>query len=240
MFWNQLMKKLKLCETKKLHYNKYLYKMQIRNTLGAIFRTEFQKEGPLSYARQNLDQLTESYRRGEPLTKKTYRTQTTVPLEDYFDAKDIYTILKSASDYKIRVEPWPSFYIYSNDRSMLISIANKIRNESTALWEPCPENAQFLLSNSNVIIVDTPTPFPIRITLNGNTVNSDFAKWLKSNRDKSRVGDKTLAIISESGYCNGLYFHIRDSKVLSLVTLLIGSNIRRIDKLVYKENIDKY
>lgn len=231
---------MELRETKKLHYNKYLYKIQVRNALNTIFRTEFQKDGPFSFARQKLDELTESYRRREPLLKTIFRTETSISEDDYLDAKDIYQILKSEKDYKIRVEPWPSFYIYSNDRNLLIKIASKIRNKGTILWEPGPDIANYLINNENIIIIDTPTNFPLRVTLNGNTVPKDFANWLESNRDKSRVGDRSLQSIVEYGYCNGLYFHVRDEKVLSLVTLLIGNCIRRVDKLVYKENIDKY
>lgn len=234
-------KKLKLYETKKLHYNKYLYKLQVRNALNTIFRTEFQKEGPLSFARGKLDELTDLYRRGEPLTRVVFRTTKEINVDDYLDAKDIYTILKTENDYKVRVEPWPVLYIYSNDRNMLVKLANKLRSKSSpALWEPSLESAKLLLSQSNTILVDTPTDFPIRVTFNTNKVPSEFAKWLRNNRDKSRIGDVALDNIESSGWCNGLYFHLRDEKVLHLVNLIVGKSIRRIDKLVYKGNIDKY
>ena len=37
------MNKLKLCETKKLHYGKYLYKVALSNPFDPWFRNEFQK-----------------------------------------------------------------------------------------------------------------------------------------------------------------------------------------------------
>ena len=33
---------------------------------------------------------------------------------------------------------------------------------------------------------------------------------------------------------------VRDEKVLNLVTLLAGHSIRNVEKLVYKDDIDKY
>lgn len=233
-------KKLQLFETKKLHYNKYLYKLQLRNPLNTIFRSELQKNGPFSFTREKLDELTDLYRRGEPLTREVFRTRKEVSIDEYLDAKDIYTILKSSNDYKIRVEPWPVMIIYSNDRDLLIKIANKIRSDNVSFWEPTLETASILVNESNTILIDNPTDFPIRVTFNTNKVPIEFANWLRSNRDKSRIGDIALSSIETGGWCNGLYFHVRDEKILNLINLIVGRSIRRVDKLIYKGNIDKY
>lgn len=232
---------MKLYETKKLHYGKYLYKLVLHNSLNVIFRTEFQKDGHLSYARQQLDKYTEDYRQGIPITRQIYRGIKEVTNEEYIDAKTIYTLLKKAKDYKIRVDPWGTLTIYTNNKKMCMSISNKIYNKRIEFWEPNPENVTALLNVSNIIISDVPTDFPIKVTLGrGRIPPMDFANWLKSNRDKSRVGNKALDIIERGGWCDGLYFYVRDEKVLSLVHLLVGANIRRIDKIVYKGNLDKY
>ena len=49
------MKLLKLHETKKLFYKKYLYKLFISNELNTLFRADLQKSKNLSYAREKLD-----------------------------------------------------------------------------------------------------------------------------------------------------------------------------------------
>lgn len=236
------MKSLRLCETKKLHYGKYLYKLVLANSLNTIFRTELQKDGHLGFARKMIDRLTESYRKGEPILEKRFRHTREVDIEEYFDAKDIYSCLKGMTDYKVRVDPWRSLIIYSNDRDSLLKIANKIRKNNIEFWEPNPESIQFLLTKNNVIVSDVPVTFPYKITLGrsrtGNT--ADLANWLKHNTDKSKVGDKALAEFERNGYCDGLYFYVRDKKVLMLVQVMIGSKIRRVDKLVYKGDLDKY
>lgn len=230
---------LKLCETKKLHYGKYLYKLVLSNKLNIIFRTDYQKNGNLSFARERLDAYTENYRRGEPIERQVYRTSKEVPILDYLDAKHIYTCLKDKTDYKIRIESWGSMIIYSNDKPLLLKIANKLQSGAKEFWEPNHDYIDSLLSNNNIILVDTPPEFPIRITLGRYKVDSSFAKWLRANRDKSRIGDIALKEIETSGLANGLYFYVRDEKILNLVSIIIGHNIRRIDKLIYKENIDK-
>jgi hypothetical protein len=233
------MKSLKLFETCKLHYGKYLYKVVIHNSLNVIFRSEFQKDNMLGHAREKLDVLTEQFRKGAPLMQSVYRTYREVTIDDYLDAKDIYTCFKSIKDYKIRVAPSSSLTIYSNDRDILLTIISKIRNSNIEFWEPGNEAKTLLLNNSNIILISTPTDFPIKVTLGNQKVNSDFANWLKANTDKSKIGSVALDCISKNGWCSGYYFYLRDEKVLSLIMLLVGSNIRRVDKLVYNTNIDK-
>lgn len=233
------MKKYKLCETKKLHYGKYLYKLVLWTSLSNIFRTGFQKSDDLAYARHKLDELTSLYRANKALTITYYRTAKEIPVEDYLDAMDIYSSLKKETDFKIRVEN-VHLYIYSNDKNMLQNLHSKIRSTNwTEFWEPKEENLATLLSGDNVIFVNTPPQFPLRITFNGKTVPKEFADWLKNNTDKSKVGPKTLESIEHHRWSDGNYFHVRDEKVLNLIYLIIGNNIRRIDKLVYRADIDK-
>jgi hypothetical protein len=231
---------LKLCETRKLHYGKYLYKLVLANSLNTLFRTELQKNGKLSYARYYLDKFTSQIQSGEPITRTVYRTTREIELETFLDAKDVYSILKKHDDYKIRVNPYNSLLIYSNDRSMLVKIANRMRTSAREFWEPNNEIATVLTNNSNIIVVDTKPPFPLKVTFNSNPINKDFATWLEANRDKSKIGDKALENLQLDGYLNGYYMFVRDEKVLNLVSLFIGGNIRTIEKLVYKEDIDKY
>ena len=234
---NQL---LKLCETRKLHYGKYLYKLVLANELNVLFRTEFQKDGKLSHARNQIDQLSSQLRDGGPLTQAIFRTTREIHLNDFLDAKDIYSILKKSKDYKIRVDPYSSMTIYSNDRAMLIKIANRMRTSARELWEPNADTLQLLSSTRNVIVVDTLPLFPLKITFKNGKINNDFSRWLHANRDKSRIGDKALRNLEEYGYLDGFYMYVRDEKVLSLVTLLVGAHIRCVEKLIYKEDIDKY
>jgi hypothetical protein len=42
----------------------------------------------------------------------------------------------------------------------------------------------------------------------------------------------------ENGYVDGMYFYARDDKTIQLCNLMLN-NIRRIDRIVSKRNIDK-
>jgi hypothetical protein len=231
------MNKLKLCETKKLHYNKYLYKLALANPLAPWFRTEFQK-GNLKMIRQRLDEYQTLYDIGKPLYRTVYRSEQLVTSEEFLDAKDVYVSLVNAEDYKIRVERWSGFCIYSNDKQFLLDLAGKLRCSAREFWEPNRKNINFLLETKNIVIVDTRPQFPLKITFNYKKIDPAFAKWLESNTDKSVAGEKTIQNIS-TGWASGNYVFLRDERVLTMVQLIVGHNIQRIEQLVYKDDIDK-
>lgn len=233
------MRLLRLCETNRLHYGKYLYKLVLLNPLHTIFRSDFQKKENLGFAREHLDRLTSDYRVGEPLLLTYYRTSKEISIEHYLDAKDVYSVLKQEKEYKIRVDQGQKLLIYSNDKAMLLKINSKMRKSVYEFWEPKDSNINSLLSEKNIIFVKTKPQFPLRVTFNGTRVPSTFANWLENNTDKARVGDKTLSTIKEYQWCDGSYFHVRDEKVLQLVEIQIAQCIRRVDKLIYNADIDK-
>lgn len=233
-------KKLKLRESKKLFYSEYLYKLVFRNELGNIFRSDLQKKEKLSHARIELDVFTELKRNNLPMIKKQWRANVTINEIDYFDAMDFYTALKSSNEYKIRIDPYHTVTLFSNNKQFLLDIANKLRTPNIEFWQPNEDHIALLTSNTKIQIVDEPPKLPLKIWFNNNRVSTDFANWLRVNNDKCKIGKIALESLEQYGYLNGLYIYLRDEKVLSLVTLLAGSSIRSVEKLVYRGDIDKY
>ena len=41
-----------------------------------------------------------------------------------------------------------------------------------------------------------------------------------------------LQEVKNNGYVNGMYFYVRDEKVLQLIQIIIGGNIKRVDKFI--------
>ena len=56
------------------------------------------------------------------------------------------------------------------------------------------------------------------------------------NPSKVKVGETCLEGIKKGQYVRGFYLYITDEKVLTLVNLMIGSQIARIDNIVYKSS----
>ena len=88
------MKLLKQYETKKLFFKQYLFKVELKNQLNIIFRSENQKSKSLDFAREQLDSFASNYRNGQPLVQKVFRTEREVPMDDYLGAKNLYLLLK--------------------------------------------------------------------------------------------------------------------------------------------------
>ena len=224
--------------TSKLFYRKYLYKLELSNNLNTIFRAERQKSKQLDYARDRLDELASNYRNGEPLIQTFFRTSREVPMEHYLDAKDLYLILKNQENFTLRIENGSSMCIYTNDNKLLDNIVEKLRITPIGHWKPS-RGTKEIVQVQDTIIVDSPPEFPFKVILKNEKIPPDFANWLRANRDKSRIGDKALHSIDNNIYMTGFYFYIRDEKVLSIVSMLVGHAIRRIEKLVYVTNVDK-
>ena len=141
-------------------------------------------------------------------------------------------------NYKIRVETGTSLTVYTNDIALLENITNRVEHTVQGIWQPAIGTKHLL--EHDTIIVDRKPEFPIRVLLKDEKVPTDFANWLRANRDKSRIGDKALQAVDNSYHLGGFYFHVRDEKVLSIVHMLIGHAVRGVYNLVYMPpTIDK-
>ena len=227
---------MRLYESKKLHYGKYLYKLAIVNSLASYFRTEFQPKGDLKWCKKRLDEVQTFFRPNTQFIEKPWgggsRFKDTIPVEHFFDAIDIYRHLKKHTEYKIRCE-MNTLHIYSNDRKMVVDLGNKLRQRYTELWEPNPDNVSLLQNNTNIILVNKKPDYEYKITLGKKPGHPSLAKWIDNNPKLAKMGDIAKHECYIGGYIKGYYFHVRDNKALSLAQLLVGDNIQRIDKFVY-------
>jgi len=233
-------KQLKQYESSKLFYSEFLYKLEFRNELNTIFRSELQKKEELSYARDMLDTMTEQYRNNQPLIKQAFRSEIPVELDDYIDAMTLYRTLKTNNEYKLRIDPGCLVTLFSNNKNFLLDLANKLTTAYINFHQPNEAHIKLLTSKTKIQIVDKKPNLPIRIWFNSTRIDKEFGNWIRANQDKCKIGKIALESLENYGYLNGLYMYLRDDKILNLVTLLAGQSIRSVEKLVYKGDIDKY
>ena len=214
--------------------------MVFRNELNVIFRSELQKKEKLSYARNQLDTLTEQYRNNLTLYKKQWRAEIVIDINDYFDAMTTYSVLKKSTEYKLRIDPYSTITLFSNNKDFLLDLGSKLKTDTLNFWEPNLDDIDILKSKTKIQIVDKIPELPIKVWFNSTRINQDFGNWLRANKDKCKIGTIALDSLESYGYMNGLYIYLRDEKVLSLVTILAGASIRSVEKLVYRGDIDKY
>lgn len=124
--------------------------------------------------------------------------------------------------------------IYSNDLKLLERLSTKLGN-CIELWTP---STDVPLIPVNTIVLERPMEYEYRVTL-GSWVTEDFANWIQNNQDKVKIGKRCFDAIQRGHYTQGLYFYVRNERYLSLLQLIIGDSIQRIDKVIYKQNLDK-
>lgn len=211
-------------ETNKLFFDQYSCKLNITSPLSIIFRGN-----NLSYARKKLDKLQlEADANQDLLLYPGTSFDKTVSLENFETAKKLYQIFKTSDiQYKLRIEH-PNISIYCNDCDWLVNIC-KILNVQGELWEP--NKAYVDLLENNVLLVANDNGHKYRCTLSTNYHNQ--CNWLVSNQDKVKVGPVLLDCIKNNNCVEGLYFYVRDEKILQLISLC-GIKLRRVDRLVLK------
>jgi hypothetical protein len=126
--------------------------------------------------------------------------------------------------------------VYTNDKDWLLDLSTKVVRP-VELWQPSDAHISHL--GENIIIVNRPTKYQYKVTLGDKRVDRGFTTWLEKNHDKVKIGRMCKDAISEGLYAANYYFYVRDERVLELVKLMITPSIRRIDKLVCKQDIDK-
>jgi len=219
-------------ETTKLFYGKYLYKLQLTNSIGRIFRDK-----NLSYAREVLDSLQLQYEHGDPLRLTFWLREQAVTEQSFLDARKLFKFLSKIDDYTLRIQS-NTISVYSNDREWLHTLKSAInKNFVNEIWEPNPKSINYL--DANTIIVDKDNGYQYKVTLGpGLSDTVGFASWALNNEEKVKVGPVLLDALRDNQWVSDMYFYARDEKILQLCTLML-SNIRRVDKLVVKANIDK-
>lgn len=229
--------KIKQRKSLKLHYGKYPYKVLLSNQLSSIFsahRTE-------QYRNRVLKELQEDHDCGNVLKLTRWRVGTPIDTVDFENAKYLNQLFKHYSDYRKRVEFGDQIIIYTSDEDMLNELVDNLSGCIKEIHRPKEGIEAFLTQNIGTAIVKTPPEHEFRVYLNGKHIDPSFANWLRSNSDKCKVGDMTLWNIENSSYyTNNSYFYIKNDKVLTMIRMIVGHNIRKVERLVYQGDIDKY
>ena len=218
------------CETTKLFYDQYFYKLSVSNPIASIFRNK-----NLTYARQQLDILQLEYENKNQIVYKPGLRNLRIDVEDFVAAKFLLSELSNQYNYQVRVES-PTLAIYSNNKKWLNYLKTKPL-KIKEFYSPKQENLN-LLAKHTIIMKDNNFGYSHKITLK-DKVDQRFYKWLTSNPDKVKIGNTCLDSIKKGHYVRGFYFYIKNEKILSLINLMICNDISRIDNIVYPALKDK-
>ena len=209
-------------ETVSLYYNQYSYKLVCRNDLAPIFRNN-----RLGYVCKVLDNLQRLYEEGEPLTIAGYRTRI-IDINSLTDAQILYNSFKQKkNNYRLRIQ-FKEINIYTDDRLWLENISTKI-DQALEWYEP---KGELLPSQPGKCYLKRDNGHQYRVYLK-DKIPPDSIAWLTNNQDKIKIGPGFLKDLHEGFlYCEGKYIYAKNDRILNLLNLLMGANIRRIDKVV--------
>ena len=217
---------MKRVKTTKLFYDQYMYRLVIQHNLGIIFRDK-----NIAHARDVLDSLQLQAEHGQDLEwRRSLRYTVPVTSESFVTAQYLLAefTAQGHDNYKLRCEH-PFMSIYSNDTNWLNTLMRK-NLSIVSFSQPDINNINDL--KPNIILTDeNPISMEYKVTV-GNQVSSGLSNWITANPDKCKAGSKFLEEVKNNGYVNGMYFYVRDEKVLQLVQIIIGGNIKRVDKFI--------
>lgn len=216
---------MNLYESTKLFYKQYPYKLTVRTPLAKWFRG-----GNLKSIKLVLDQLQSQYNERKLISIVYWSRVVDISIEDLRNAKKIFIFLKKESNYKLRIES-THLSIYTEEKRSVWNLCKDIQDISLEWWEP-----KNTLKANEIIASSKLKGWNYRITLS-NKVPEDFSKWAINNFDKIRIGPKLKDnIVNNNPYFLGFYFYVKNEKMLDLVSLILGSGISRIDKIVIEDN----
>lgn len=243
----------------KLFYNKYKYHLSTVLGLAGIFRNK-----NLDYVRKTLD-VVRLHLETDTVPQNPYQTKPYLPrwiekgiynedphpddfptdpvtfkLQDHVEAMAVYQALLTNPDSTVRVEYPNRLGIYSNDKEWLESIIPKVT--AIEFHEPKEKFSELLDENPHVMLT-TQKEYKYKILFKGYSANPnsypEFATWCKNNKDKIRITDQSISHLEKKYNMEGRYFFIKDDKTLTLINLMIGSQLGRVYRLINKAEIDK-
>lgn len=233
------MKRTKLLKKRKsnrLYFDQYAYKLQFFHKSCVLYRAN-----TIGTAREKLTYLGDLLSNGvkgtlDIPTRKLFGVPLRLESNREIDqAHVILNYLESRKDYKLRIE-YPFMSVFSNDRDWLEEIVDKA-NLDAELWSPPKKAIPSLLNNPEITVVPSEPEYKLKVWVKTQTgeVPSSFVDWAVKNPDKIKMRPKW---VFDRPYLKSGYFYARDEKILEIINLM-GIATRRVERLVYINDIDK-
>jgi hypothetical protein len=217
------MKQLK--KTKKLFYDKYVYKAVVITPLASMFRG-----ANIENTLAEIDHFLRSMEyQGE--TSKVVGSRWNsrkVTVQEVRRDLALVHLLSSESDYFIRVEG-DILSVYSSDESIIDTVTELYQGHLREVWRPENDKVKAFLLSTPKQIIRAEYSHKYKVTVNGLNDPGTFKQWAEKI--------PKLKIMPRNDYLIGGYFYVADQKTLSLCRIFLGDKIRRVDELRTFEEI---
>lgn len=211
-------------KTKKLFFDRYLYKIAVRTPLASSFRGN-----DIDDTRNALDIYKDTMLRDgstETLVGHSWN-RVRVRLDEVYRDLAFTVLLEAHDDFMIRIEG-NTMSFYTNDDTAIDTVAELYDYNIKEIAKPENDKVkEFLLANPKSIIREEFT-HKYKVTINPLDDETAFKQWAKQ---------LPKIKILRNNYRLGGYFYVADLKTLSMCRLFLSNKIRRIDELRSYEEI---
>lgn len=222
--------------TKKLYYKKYAFKLELRCD-GVKHIKEVGLETTISHCHANSKSDLGVYRRwGQPQPKAIDK----VNLRKFCHAVRPFM----AKGVKHRIES-STFNLFIEDLATFEEAEKAMKEWLVDSWAPANEQEfEFLTSNNRKVIVDELPygKFKHRIVFKSNwskAKSNNFLDWMKKYpEDSYKISPSTLRYLGgRSHYCMDPFMYIEEPKMLTMLQLFAGENIRYAEEFVPRSTL---
>jgi len=208
--------------TPKLFFDKYVNKISLVTVLASEFRYH------------NLDRTISKI---SSLSKQIEKSKSgkiqiggyhkkTVSVDDIFHSTKLCNILKTQTDYVLRVEG-NCLGVYTNEDSVIENINNLGKTREISMPSSVAVR-EFLLANPHSIIAKKYT-HKYRITVNPlRDITENFHQWAEKI--------PSIKLLRRTYHTEG-YFYAANEKTLGMCRLFLGDRIRRVDEMFLESEI---
>ena len=163
-------------------------------------------------------------------------------------SKSLLKILENRQDYKYRVTHSYQHVFFFNDETLKTKILNKVGKHLVWLYQPGSESELNLMKDNLRIRPCNKYPynlFQYKISLRSRMKvdkRISFLNWIsKYSKDDIRISCDTKRYLDsiQSYYCYNPFLYVRDSKILSMVGMYLGNDIRTTEQYILRNDINK-
>lgn len=146
--------------------------------------------------------------------------------EEKDDLVRLKEMLQNENNCRIRTER-ALLSIYTNNQSFIEQLAKEVHLKIKYVSRPLPEAVVHLEQNK---IITKTIDEKYKVVLNEKSNDfSSFIEWCKDN-DKVRISNQTIKRLLKNRRTEA-FFYVKDEKCLTLVKLMIGDTIRKIEEV---------
>lgn len=209
-------------ETKKLYQGKYQYRIVLVCQSVHVFRGNNLDNTFIKLSNLNPYEDQSNLLFGARYSKSLQPTEV-----DYLF--NVYDILRSLSDYNLRVEnPWLS--IYTNNYDDILKLKNLDQNRVKYIYRPTID------LQKNEVVSSLPYDYKVYVRHNQNDYSA-FVEWANQFDTIRLTNSCTEVLTNNQRWAIESYFYVRGEKTLTMSQLHLGEIIKKIEKIVYREAI---